>query len=103
MSKCGWFVFLKELNLSLQEQSLGLLLSSSEKAAQLLVTSRENCPTDGQGVRGNSPSTINLYPTRVEENHANKEVETTSMSKVIVGTGRETLSDSCSFQLVSKI
>lgn len=85
--------FFKELNLPLQGQPLGQLLSSSEKAAQIIVmTSRQNCPITEKRVHGNVLSTTHLCVTPIKKQHANEELETISISQAIVATGTK-LSD----------
>lgn len=87
-----YLVLFKEFKLPLQGQPLGQLLSSSEKAAQVIVmASRENFPIPGQGVHGNVLSTTHLCVTLIKK-HANEESETISISQVTVATGTK-LSD----------
>lgn len=56
------------------------------------MTSRQNCPTPGQGVHGNFLSTTHLCATPIKEQHSNEELETTSISKATVAIGTK-LSD----------
>lgn len=60
-----WLVcFFKRAQPPTTRTALGAALEHSEKAAQIFImASKENCPTDGQGVHGNSISTTHLFAT----------------------------------------